>query len=61
MSDDKLRLEYTDTNFYICLGEAEIELTLEEAESLFVVLGRAMQDITSDQATVKQNESVLDT
>ena len=49
MSDDKLRLEYTDTNFYICLGDAEIELTLEEAESLFVVLGRALNELAGQE------------
>lgn len=43
MSD--LRVEWTVDKMFIVLGEAEIELSREEAESLFVTLGHGLQDM----------------
>lgn len=48
----ELKVEWTTDTVYIVLGEAELELSREETESLFVVLGQALQD----QDVMKQEE-----
>ena len=45
MTQDALKVEWTRDNMYIVLGEAEIELSRAEAESLFVTLGHGLQDM----------------
>lgn len=45
MSQDALKVEWTDDAFYLVLGENEIELTIDEGRSLFVVLGRALVEL----------------
>ena len=39
-----MKVEWDKDNFYIVLDELEMELSREEAESLFVVLGNGLQD-----------------
>ena len=40
-----LKVEWTEDTVFLVLGEAEMELTRGEAESLFVTLGHALQDM----------------
>jgi len=57
MSD--LKLEWTESKVFLVLGEAEMELTREEAEGLFVTLGHALQDMDVLREEKEEEEQVI--
>ena len=57
MSD--LKLEWTEDMVFLVLAQAEMELTREEAEGLFVTLGHALQDMDKLREEKEEEEQVI--
>jgi len=57
MSD--LKLEWTKDMVFLVLAQAEMELSREEAEGLFVTLGHALQDMDKLREEKEEEEQVI--